>query len=105
MSAAFVPELCHESTTQELGWEAVVRVHLAPHVEPLTSIPSAAPLSIMDKSRLIWGGLGAAVVVPLCVRSIAPLTATLHEACTLALNAHDTLRNQVSNLYLIDVYL
>lgn len=95
MSAAFVPELYRESTAQEMGWEAVARVHTSLRIEPLTGMPSNNLLSIMDKSRLIWGGLGATVIVPRCVRSIAPLSAALHSACMLALDTFDVLGSVV----------
>lgn len=98
MSAMFTPELYNESIVQEQGWEAVARVYNAARVAPLTGIPTNTLLSIMDKSRLVWGGQGVTVAVPSCVRSIAPLTASLREAGVLALNAPDILKDQASNL-------
>ncbi|KAJ1310100.1 hypothetical protein OPQ81_006847 [Rhizoctonia solani] len=89
--SALVPELHHESITQESGWEIVVQAQALSPVTPLTSIPSNDLLSIMDKSRLVWGGLGATVTIPRYARSIAPLVATLLTTCQTALSMPNTL--------------
>ncbi|KAH7340561.1 hypothetical protein B0J17DRAFT_704975 [Rhizoctonia solani] len=93
VTPAIIPELYHESIAQESGWEAVVRVQALPPVNPLTSVPSNDLLSIMDKSRLVWGGLGATVTIPRYVRLIAPLVATLHTTCQTSLSTPDILSN------------
>ncbi|CAE6514392.1 unnamed protein product [Rhizoctonia solani] len=100
VTSALVPELYHESILQEAGWEAVAQAQALAPVNPLTSVPSHDLLSIMDKSRLVWGGLGATVTIPRYVRSIAPLVATLHTACQSSLSMLDTLnspRTQIAN--------
>ncbi|CAE6520032.1 unnamed protein product [Rhizoctonia solani] len=93
VTSALVPELYHESIVQESGWEAVVQTQAIRSVDPLTSIPSNDLLSIMDKSRLVWGGLGATITIPRYVRSIAPLAAALHKACQASLSTPDILSN------------
>ncbi|CAE6540331.1 unnamed protein product [Rhizoctonia solani] len=90
---ALVPELYHESMLQESGWESVVQAQALAPVTPLTSVPSHDLLSVMDKSRLVWGGLGATVSIPRYVRSIAPLVATLHTTCQSSLSTPDILKN------------
>ncbi|CAE6509447.1 unnamed protein product [Rhizoctonia solani] len=91
MAPALVPELYYESIVQESGWEAVVQTQALPPVTPLTSVPSDDLLSIMDKSRLVWGGLGTTVTIPRYVRLIAPLVAILHTTCQTALSTPDIL--------------
>ncbi|CAE6427190.1 unnamed protein product [Rhizoctonia solani] len=90
---ALVLELYHESILQESGWESVVQAQALAPVNPLTSVPSHDLLSIMDKSRLVWGGLGATVSIPRYVRLIAPLVATLYTTCQSSLSTPDILRN------------
>ncbi|KAF8758346.1 ATPase [Rhizoctonia solani] len=89
VTPSLVPGLYHESVMQELGWEAVVQAQTLPLVNPLTNAPSNDLLSIMDKSRLVWGGLGAVVNIPHYVRSIAPFLSALNHACQSSLNTPD----------------
>ncbi|KAF8711008.1 ATPase, partial [Rhizoctonia solani] len=91
VTPSLVPGLYHESVMQELGWEAVVQAQTLPLVNPLTNAPSNDLLSIMDKSRLVWGGLGAVVNIPHYVRSIAPFLSALNHACQSSLNTPDVL--------------
>lgn len=98
MSPAFVPEAYTESIITEHSWEAIVRAHLTPPLYPLTSAPTSTHLSIMVKSRLIWGGAGAGITAPRCVRSIAPLVSSLHAASMLALTSSEGLESQVSRV-------
>ncbi|CAE6410316.1 unnamed protein product [Rhizoctonia solani] len=93
VTSALVPELHLESVLQESGWEAVVQAQALASVTPLTSIPPHDLLSVMDKSRLLWGGLGVSVNTPRYVRSIAPLVATLYATCQTSLNTPDILNN------------
>lgn len=65
-------------------------------IYPLTSVSTSGPLSIMDKSRLIWGGVGAGITAPRCVKSIAPLVSSLHKASTLAMASPGGFKSQVS---------
>ncbi|CAE6347638.1 unnamed protein product [Rhizoctonia solani] len=94
VTPALVPEIYHESIVQELGWEAVVQAQALPPVSPLTSAPPNEMLSIMDKSRLVWGGLGSVVSIPRYVRSIAPFVAALRNACQISLNTPDVWDDQ-----------
>ncbi|KAG8746576.1 hypothetical protein FRC10_004428 [Ceratobasidium sp. 414] len=64
MSPAFVPEPYLESVISESAWEAVVRALLTPTPNPLMNMPTDGQISILDKSRLIWGGLGAGITAP-----------------------------------------
>ncbi|KAG8764007.1 hypothetical protein FRC12_008338 [Ceratobasidium sp. 428] len=94
MPAAFMPESYLESVVFESAWEAVIRVLLSPVLSPLTSVPTESQLSILDKSRLLWGGVGAGIMAPRCVRSIAPLISALQTACALSLNSLQVLGKQ-----------
>lgn len=99
MSAASVPEPFLESVVTESAWEAVVRVSLRHILLPLTNTPTDGQISILDKSRLIWGGLGAVVAAPRCVRSIARLISAIQTACDATLNSPESFRKQVSWLH------
>ncbi|KAG8704048.1 hypothetical protein FRC08_002482, partial [Ceratobasidium sp. 394] len=94
MSAAFVPESYFESVISESAWEAVVRAQLTPILNPLTNMPADGQISILDKSRLIWGGQGSGITTPRCVRSIAPLISALQTACGLSLNSSQVFSQQ-----------
>ncbi|KAG9103872.1 hypothetical protein FRC06_007401 [Ceratobasidium sp. 370] len=66
MSAAFLPEPYLESVISESACEAVVRAHLTPTLNPLVNMPTDGQISILDKSRLIWGGQGSGITAPRC---------------------------------------
>ncbi|KAG9127474.1 hypothetical protein FRC07_013283 [Ceratobasidium sp. 392] len=94
MPAAFVPESYLESVVYESAWEIIIRAHLSPVLTPLTNVPTDNQLSILDKSRLMWGGLGAGITAPRCLRSISPLISALQTACVLSLGSSHVFKKQ-----------
>ncbi|QRV86470.1 AAA domain protein [Ceratobasidium sp. AG-Ba] len=104
MSASIDPELFHEYLVLESAWEAVVRIQYGSNVKPLAHPPPVGQLSILEKSQLIWGGVGAGIVAPHCVRSIAPLISALRKTCGLVLGSSQAVSKQ-SNIDAVQALL